>query len=310
MSQLNVSNINATNIDTDSIEIDNLTSPGGLQLPQVTLGAFSDATRPTSNVATGTIIWNTDTAEVQVWNGEAWVNISKKSAASLPVDGMILHLDATNTDSYPGSGVTWTDLSTNSNNFQVPADRFVGNGGSMNSYFAFTTGTQAKNGNDISLSGDVSYVVVTRVLNSTSQWRTLTRSYSADHHIIIQSGGWEIGMYDNNSAGFISTGYSQQSLPGYGSNSFMVMIWRWSDNDNPTYEMHVDGISRGSITNSNARYNRGFGSIGGYHGGNTNPASGSQPWGDIKMFAAYNRRITTQEIADIQVALESQGYLN
>ena len=310
MSELNVSNINATNIDTTNLETDTLAAPSGLQLPQVTLGAFTDATRPTSGVTAGTIIWNTDSAEVQVWNGEAWVNISKKSAATLPENGLYVHLDATNTDSYPGNGVTWTDLTVNGHNFQVPADRFVGSGGSIGSYFAFTTGTQAKNGGDISLSGDVSYVVVTRPLNSTSQWRTLTRSYSADHHVIIQSGAWNIGMYDNNGSGFIGTGYSQQSLPGYGSNSFMVMIWRWSNTDSPTYELHVNGISRGTISNSNARYNRGFGSIGGYHGGNTNPGSGSQPWGDIKMFAAYNRRLTAQEISDIQVALESQGYLD
>jgi hypothetical protein len=116
-------------------------------------------------------------------------------------------------------------------------------------------------------------------------------------------------MYDNNGAGFIGTGYSQQSLPGYGSNSFMVMIWRWSNSDNPTYELHVNGISRGSISNSNARYNRGFGSIGGYHSGNTTPSSGSQWWGDIRLFAAYARRISTTEIAEIQNAMSNQGYI-
>jgi hypothetical protein len=31
-------------------------------------------------------------------------------------DGLVLHLDAGNTDSYPGNGTTWTDLTTNGNN--------------------------------------------------------------------------------------------------------------------------------------------------------------------------------------------------
>ena len=31
-------------------------------------------------------------------------------------DGLVLYVDAGNTDSYPGSGTTWTDISTNSNN--------------------------------------------------------------------------------------------------------------------------------------------------------------------------------------------------
>ena len=228
----------------------------------------------------------------------------------LVTDNLGLCLDAANTKSYPGSGTTWTDLSGYGNNFQIVNGAFKGGAGSMTGYMDFQGNHgQAKNGGDISLSGDVSYVVVTRIKNSTGQWRTLTRSYNADHHVIVQSGAWNIGMYDNNAAGFIGTGYSQQSLPGYSGNTFMVMIWRWSNSDNPTYELHVDGVSRGSISNSNARYNRGFGSIGGYHSGNTNPSSGSQWWGDIRLFAAYARRLTTSEIAEIQNAMTNQGYI-
>ena len=303
MGTLNVSNINANNVDVNgTLEVDSVTST-------VTLTAVSSNQRP-QNAAQGTIIWNTDTLEVEVWNGTAWVNIAKKSGGALPTDGMRVYLDATNTDSYPGSGTTWTDLSGYGNNFQIVNGAFKGGAGSMTGYMDFQGNHgQAKNGGDISLSGDVSYVCVTRIKNSTGQWRTLTRSYNADHHVIVQSGAWNIGMYDNNGAGFIGTGYSQQSLPGYASNSFMVMVWRWSNNDNPTYELHVDGISRGSISNSNARYNRGFGSIGGYHSGNTNPSSGSQWWGDIRLFAAYARRLTTSEIAEIQNAMSNQGYI-
>ena len=303
MGTLNVSNINANNVDVNgTLEVDSVTST-------VTLTAVSSSQRP-QNAAQGTIIWNTDTLEVEVWNGTSWVNISKKSGGALPTDGMRVYLDATNTDSYPGSGTTWTDLSGYGNNFQIVNGAFKGGAGSMTGYMDFQGNHgQAKNGGDISLSGDVSYVVVTRIKNSTGQWRTLTRSYNADHHVIVQSGAWNIGMYDNNGSGFIGTGYSQQSLPGYGSNTFMVMIWRWSNSDNPTYELHVDGVSRGSISNSNARYNRGFGSIGGYHSGNTTPSSGSQWWGDIRLFAAYARRLTTTEIGEIQNAMSNQGYI-
>ena len=303
MGQLNVSNITANNIDVNqSLDVNQITST-------VSLTAVSASQRPTG-VAAGTIIWNTDTLEVEVWNGSDWVNVAKKSGGALPTDGMRVYLDATNTDSYPGSGTTWTALSGYGNNFQIVNGAFKGGAGSMTGYMDFQgSHGQAKNGGDISLSGDVSYVCVTRIKNSTGQWRTLTRSYNADHHVIVQSGAWNIGMYDNNGAGFIGTGYSQQSLPGYASNSFMVMVWRWSNNDNPTYELHVDGISRGSISNSNARYNRGFGSIGGYHSGNTNPSSGSQWWGDIRLFAAYARRLSTSEIAEIQNAMTNQGYI-
>ena len=34
-------------------------------------------------------------------------------------DGLVLHLDAANVKSYPGSGTTWTDLTGNSYNGQL-----------------------------------------------------------------------------------------------------------------------------------------------------------------------------------------------
>ena len=224
-------------------------------------------------------------------------------------DGLILYLDAGISASYPGSGTTWYDLSGNNNNFNIVANAFQNDSGGKYMNFRGSYGC-AKNSSDISLSdaNGVTYVIWTRVLNSTAQWRTLTRSYVADHHVIIQSGGWNIGMYDNNGAGFIGTGFSQQSLPGNGTSQWICMHWRWQ-NISPYYVFSYNdtpNITRGSLTNSNARYNRGFGSIGAYHGGNTTPSSASQPWGDIAVFQCYNKRLTNTEILQNYNALKGR----
>ena len=273
------------------------------------LQAYTAASRPTG-VAQGTLIWNSTFAEVQVWNGDRWINMETKGGV-LPTQGMVLHLDATDTSSYNGSGTVWSDISGNGNNFNINANAHIGTTGDKTAYMSFINDTNgcAKNGGDISLSGSVTYVTVTRILNSSSTWRTLTRSYSADHHVIIQSGGWNIGMYDNNSVGFRGTGFSQQNLSGYASNAFMVMVWRFNNSDSPTYEFFVNGEKKGEIRDSNARYNRGFGSIGAYHDGSTNPTSSSQYWGDIRMFAAYNRNLSNTEITEVQAYCNSRGYL-
>ena len=42
----------------------------------ITLGSYTDATRPGSGNVIGTIIWNTTQTEVQVWDGTAWVPLS------------------------------------------------------------------------------------------------------------------------------------------------------------------------------------------------------------------------------------------
>ena len=274
----------------------------------ITVKSYTNAARP-SNPAQGTLIWNTDFFRVEVWNGFRWTRMDVPGG-KIPTSALVVQLDATDTSSYNG-GTTWTDLSGNNNNFTINANAFQGSTGSKTAYMSFINDTNgcAKNGSDISLSGEVTYVAATRILNSTGTWRTLTRSYSADHHVIIQSGGWNIGMYDNNSVGFRDSGADQNTLSGYSSNSFMVMIWRFSNTDDPTYEFIVNGEVKGTIRDSNARYNRGFGSLGAYHDGSTNPTSSSQYWGDIRFFAAYSRRITNTEVCDVTNALISRGYL-
>jgi hypothetical protein len=103
---------------------------------------------------------------------------------------------------------------------------------------------------------------------------------------------------DNDSVGFMGTGYSQQSLPNYGTSNWICMYWRWQTGS-PFYQMSFNdtpGTIRGSLTNSNAYHTRGFGSIGAYHNGNSDPSSSSQPWGDIGLFMCYNRVLSDSEL--------------
>lgn len=105
-------------------------------------------------------------------------------------------------------------------------------------------------------------------------------------------------MYDNEGGNFISSGYSQQSLPNYGTSNWISIYWRWK-NSSPYYQMSYNDTPetiRGSITNVAGSFNRGFGSIGAYHEENSTPSSASQYWGDIAVFMAYNRTLTDAEL--------------
>lgn len=216
-------------------------------------------------------------------------------------NSLVLHLDATNLKSYPGSGTVWYDLSGNDNNFNINASAYTTSG--LLKYMDFNGSYGiAKNtsGTDISLSDStgVTYFMVTRIKNSSGDWRTLTRSWSSDHHVIIANGGWEIGMYDNDGSGFIGTGYSQQSLPNYNTSNWIIMYWRWQSSS-PYYQFGFNdsvGTIRGSLTNTNARYNRGFGALGGYHNGSTDVNNSSQYWGDIAFFSVYSRFLSNNEL--------------
>lgn len=261
---------------------------GFLNLPSGT-----SAQRP-SNPVTGMMRYNSTNNIIEYYNGTIWESIS----TTLVTTNLLLHLDAGNYDSYLGTGTLWRDLSGNNNNFNIVASAYQYDGVQYMD-FKGSHGC-AKNSTDISISDStgVTYCVWTRILNSSATWRTLTRSYTADHHVIIENGGWEIGMYDNDSSGFIGSGYSQQSLPNYNTNNWIALYWRWQSSS-PYYEMSYNdtpGTIRGSITNSNARFNRGFGSLGAYHNGNSTPSDASQYWGDISVFMAYNRRLSDAEL--------------
>lgn len=270
---------------------------GNVSLPVGQLRTWKTSERP-SAPSPGEVGFNTSIKQVEVYGNYGWQNVGKRE---YPISraGLVVELDANDPLSYPGSGSVWYDLSGKHNHFRVLSTAYNAGG-----WFDFNGSYgAAKNTRDIHLEGDVTYGLVTRIKNSTAEWRTLTRSYSADHHVIVQSGAWNIGMYDNDGTGFNDSGYDQTSLPGYDDNTFMTMIWRWTDLDNPTYEIIVNGVSRGSITDSDARYNRGFGSIGSYHRGNTDPGFVSQPWGDIKYFAAFGRRISDTEVQSLHTWL-------
>jgi hypothetical protein len=214
-------------------------------------------------------------------------------------DGMVLFLDAGNTKSYPGSGTSWYDVSGNANHFTINASAYNSSGPKyMDFNGSYGCGITAS-GSDVSLSGSCTAILWTRIKNSLSDWRTLFRAETGgtDHAVIVQYNGWLIGMYDNvNSTGFNSSGYSQQSLPGYGTTAWNMLVWRWVST-NTTYPYYsfsyndTPSVIRGSITSSNARFKTGFRTLGAY-----NAASPIQFWGDISQIKMYNRYLHDDEI--------------
>jgi hypothetical protein len=222
--------------------------------------------------------------------------------------GMTVHLDAGVNESYPGSGTVWYDLSGNSNHFNIVSGAYNSSGAK---YMDFNGSYgMAKSATDVSLSNNVTYILWTRIKNSSADWRTLTRGYASDHQVIIQTGAWEIGYYDSSTT-FVGSGYSQQSLPNYGTSNWICLYFRYQTSS-PYFTMAYNDTPetiRASITNSNAGYTNGFGSLGGYHAGSTEPSVGNQFWGDIASFMTYNRVLSDSELLQVYNAQKSRfGY--
>jgi hypothetical protein len=217
-------------------------------------------------------------------------------------NGLVLALDAGDPASYSGTGTTWNDVSGNGNTFTLnnagaynsAGPKYMDFNGSFGASYLSTQG-------NISLSNPPTYMTWTRVLNSTGNWRTLTRSIGggANHHVIILASGNTLGSYNNTGLnsplGFNDSGYQITSIPGYGTSKWVCMYWRWS-NSNPYYQMSYNdtpGTIQASISTTGAVYSgTSFGSLGCYDAN----GSPSQFWGDISSFYVWNRTLSDAEL--------------
>lgn len=217
-------------------------------------------------------------------------------------NGLVLHLDAGSQASYPGNGGLWYDISGSQQDFRVNANAW--RTGSVQ-YFDFNGSYGCAKRVPIDTpfyNSDMTAIVWTRVKNSTAEWRTLFRGLSSggDHQIIIESGAWRMGMYDNvASTGFNTAGFSQQSLPSYGTSNWDMLIWRWNNAGTNYHNFSYNdtpGTIRYSMTSTNTRFKSGICSIGAYNNGNQLDVNNSnQPWGDISVVMMWNRYISDAE---------------
>lgn len=211
---------------------------------------------------------------------------------SLPTDQLALHLDATDTASYSGSGTTWTDLSGNGYDFTLSnASAFVAASGGTPAHMNFES-YGATRGTDVPNATNGTFVIFSSILNSTANWRTLTRGGSADHQVIIENGSNDLGMYDNNGGNFQDSGFDINSVPNY-TTDFNMLAWKLSQSS-PYYEFFYNtntSSASGTITNANATFNNGFRSIGNH--------SNTQFWGKIMTFMYYQKHLSSNELDQI-----------
>lgn len=224
----------------------------------------------------------------------------------------------------PGSS-DWLDISGNNNHFKIVSGAYTIDSLTKTPYFNFqgsygmaktASGTDVPGWTDNS---SATVITFTRIkYDVISNWRTLLRTRensgttndATRHNVILANNGYTMGMYNNNSvystpSGFNDSGYDIRNIPGYGTSTWVMAIWRWANSGGQYYNFsynNTPGTIRASINNQSALFMKGPSSIGGYHGGNTellNPATGDQFWGDISNIFMWNARLSDQECLDV-----------
>ena len=127
-------------------------------------------------------------------------------------DGLVLALDAANTRSYPGSGSSWIDISSNNRNFTLSS------GPSFTTLNGISCADKTGDGKISNTSmpnlGN-NYTLMSWAYSltdaQTSDWRTLFRTDTDEHPILIQNTTNLIGMWDGS---FRSYGITADNYEG------------------------------------------------------------------------------------------------
>ena len=185
MGTLNCANIITNNMDVNgTLEVDALSGLNqGFQL-----GSFQNNNRPTG-VPAGTIIWNDEEGEVQVYNGSEWLNIAKKTVTGLAVTaGLKLWYDG---DSWSNSENRWLDKSGNNNHSSNTVGTVTratwtgGNGGNNTSwdYIYGNTNAGVRLGYWPGVNNDYTFIHFTRYTGSSRSriWQGTSGNWLSGH---------------------------------------------------------------------------------------------------------------------------------
>ena len=222
---------------------------------------------------------------------------SSMGAGKVITDGLVLFLDAGNNRSYPGTGTTWTDLSSTAITGSLTNGPIFSsaNGGSIvfdgtNDYVNITKNTTIQSSTNFSITGFFRTTSTTdyKTIYSDTTGSGATGAYRG-YEIRLISSKLEAGMYGNanGSYNYVSSSTTIATNTWY---HFGVVV-----NSSGNLSIYINGILQQSQTVANSfvasendisigRYNVNSGGIGGYWSGN------------ISTISIHNRALSSDEV--------------
>ena len=210
--------------------------------------------------------------------------MATKYNPTIVIDNLVLCLDAANPKSYPGSGITWTDMSGNENNGTLV------NG----------VGYSSNDGGSLTFDGSNDYVQCPNDMFNPNSNFTISAWVNSD--VFSSTNDYTIVSDYNNTGSFhlrYRNGTGVQMVDSYvveigtfssstlsASTWYNITVTRSSN----TYTLYLNGSSTSTLTSSNT-YDRGPQSIG------VNYSAGVEAWdGKIATIIAYSRALTASEV--------------
>ncbi len=199
---------------------------------------------------------------------------------------LVLHLDAANTASYPGTGTTWFDLSGRNNHATLVVPPVY----SALGYFTFNgTNTYANMASTTSLTTATPTIIVACTTSAGGQTPLAKGQYGSYWNYGLHAPGLSNFYLRNNSGDTVSSNYPYSNI--YGMNVF-AGVW-----DGTYMNFYLNGIliNQSTTNYSPVATNSGFLTIGCALNGATPTEFYA---GNIAVVQVYNRALTATEIAE------------
>jgi hypothetical protein len=212
--------------------------------------------------------------------------------ANLITSGLLIHLDAYDSDSYPGTGTIVYDLANNYDHTLTGGATFT----TLDEVKCFdcTTGNKrvVVNGTGPTLPANgYTYISWARLINDNSSFRTLLYTSTPRYTpITIPDGGSILGHWDNE---FRSSGYDASSIQGMWAQFAVV-------GDSVSQTFYINDSQVGSPI--------AWGVGGNVHWGWGNNHTIPQPWGHVASLYIYNRKLSLSEIQEQYNFLSSRFF--
>lgn len=215
---------------------------------------------------------------------------SSMSEVTIVEDGLVLNLDAGDTDSYPGSGTTWFDLSGNGRNATINGSPTFANG-----YFDITSDStyiSISNSGLVPRTNDFTY----------STWINFDSFDGSD--TIFENGSWTDTLLFRHQSNIINV-YAESALAGSFSWTPSAGVWYnvVFKRESGTCSMYINNTLTGTPFTMTTDINL----------ANTNlflmrsqHTTGQFLDGKIAIFSIYNRSLSAQEIQQNYDALKSR----
>jgi len=131
--------------------------------------------------------------------------------SNLVTTGLVMCLDAANPRSYPGTGTTIYDVIGNNTHSMAGGASYTTLSGvkcfdcTVSAYYIHPS---VGGVSPVLSTAGYTYIAWARMKSSNAEWRTLWRTTPNDHPLLVQSGGVNLGMYDNTGTAFNDSGYN------------------------------------------------------------------------------------------------------